>query len=126
MPALNRVQLIGNLGKYPETRFTTKGNKYCRFTIAVNRRWKGEDGEPQEITDWFNIEAWDRLGEVCQEYLHKGSLVFLEGRMQTNRYEHEGETRVITKVVLQSMQMLDRKGPPEEPEDVIEEEPGIE
>ena len=126
MPALNRVQLIGNLGKDPETRFTAKGNKYCRFTIAVNRRWKGEDGEPQEITDWFNIEAWDRLGEVCQEYLHKGSLVFLEGRMQTNRYEHEGETRVITKVVLQSMQMLDRKGPPEEPEDVIEEEPGIE
>lgn len=113
MPALNRVQLIGNLGKDPESRFTAKGRKYCRFTVAVNRHWKGEEGEVKEHTDWFNIEAWDRLGEICQEYLHKGSLVFLEGRLQTDRYEHEGETRFITKVVLQSMQMLDRKDPGE-------------
>lgn len=115
MPALNRVQLIGNLGKDPETRFTSKGRKYCRFTLAVNRRWKGEEGDPKEHTDWFNIEAWDHLGEICQEYLHKGSLVFLEGRLQTDRYEHEGETRYVTKVVLQSMQMLDRKAAEEEP-----------
>ncbi len=121
MPALNRVQLIGNLGKDPESRFTPKGRKYCRFTLAVNRHWKSEEGEAKEHTDWFNIEAWDRLGEVCQEYLHKGSLVYLEGRLQTDRYEHEGETRFITKVILQSMQMLDRKsGPEEEP---AEEEP---
>ena len=116
MPALNRVQLIGNLGKDPESRFTPKGRKYCRFTLAVNRRWKSEDGESKEHTDWFNIEAWDRLGEVCQEYLHKGSLVYLEGRLQTDHYEHEGEPRIVTKVVLQGMQMLDRKtGGEEEP-----------
>ncbi|MCU0486013.1 MAG: single-stranded DNA-binding protein [Anaerolineales bacterium] len=114
MPALNRVQLIGNLGKDPESRFTPKGRKYCRFTLAVNRQWKNDEGEVKEHTEWFNIEAWDRLGEICQEYLHKGSLVFLEGRLQTDRYEHEGETRFITKVVLQSMQMLDRKASSEE------------
>ena len=62
MPALNRVQLIGNLGKDPETRFTPTGSKVCTFSMAVNRRWKGRDGTVKEATDWFNIEAWGKLG----------------------------------------------------------------
>ena len=70
----------------------------------------------------MNVEAWGRLGEVCQEYLHKGSLVYLEGRLKTDRYEHEGETKFFTKVVMQMMQMLDRKAE-EEPVATIEEEP---
>ena len=114
MPALNKVQLIGYLGKDPESRLTPKGNKYCSFTLAVTRRWKSS-AETQESTDWFNIEAWGRLGETCQEYLHKGSLVYLEGRLQTDRYEHEGETRYFTKVVLRNMQMLARR--PDQAED---------
>jgi single-strand DNA-binding protein len=114
MPALNRVQLIGNLGKVPESRFTPNGQKVCTFSMAVNRRWKSREGEMKEATDWFNIEAWAKLGEVCQQYLHKGSLVFIEGRLQTDRYEHEGETRYFTKVIARSMQMLDKK-PEEEP-----------
>jgi single-strand DNA-binding protein len=113
MPGLNRVQLIGNLGKDPETRFTPKGNTVCSFSVAVNRRWKSE-GESKEATDWFNIEAWGKLGEICQEYLSKGRLVFIEGRLQTDRYEHEGETKYFTKVVASQMQILDRK--PEEPD----------
>ena len=123
MPGLNRVMLIGNLGKDPETRFTTKGSKVCAFSLAVNRRWKNREGETQEATDWFNIEAWGRLGETCQNYLHKGSLVYLEGRLQTDRYEQDGETRYITRVVAAEMQMLDRKGAVEEeayPEEALE------
>ena len=67
MPALNRVQLIGYLGRDPETRFTPTGQKVCRFSVAVSRRWTSKEGESKEATDWFNIEAWDRLGEICQE-----------------------------------------------------------
>jgi single-strand DNA-binding protein len=119
MPALNKVQLIGNLGKDPEIRYTPTGSKVCTFSLAVNRRWKGRDGSVKEAADWFNIEVWGKLGEVCQQYLHKGSLIFIEGRLQTDRYEQEGETRYFTKVVARGMQMLDRK-PEEEP--AIDEE----
>jgi single-strand DNA-binding protein len=122
MPALNKVQLIGNLGKDPEVRYTPSGKKVCTYTVAVNRRWKGAEGI-KESTDWFNVETWGRLGEISMDYLHKGSLVYLEGRLQTDRYEHEGETRFFTKVVAARMQLLDRK---EEEVAVEEEEPIIE
>jgi single-strand DNA-binding protein len=115
MPALNRVQLIGNLGKDPETRQTSTGKKVTSFSIAVNRRWHADEG-PKEATDWFNVEAWGHLGEICQQYLSKGRLVFVEGRLQTNRYEHEGETRYFTRVVASQMQILDRKAGEPEPE----------
>ena len=115
MPALNRVQLIGRLGKDPETRFTPKGSKVCSFSMAVDRHWRGADGESKEATDWFNVEAWGRLGEVCQEYLGKGRLVYVEGRLQTDQYEKDGEKRYFTKVVAQQMQMLERKAGEEEP-----------
>ena len=121
MPALNRVQLIGRLGKDPEARFTPTGKKVVSFSLAVSNRWK-TGGETKESTDWFNIEVWERLGEVCQQYLHKGSLVFLEGRLKTDKYEDKGETKYFTKVVVQSMQMLDRK-PEEDTALSIEEEP---
>jgi single-strand DNA-binding protein len=117
MPSLNRVQLIGRLGRDPETRFTPKGSKVCNFSMAVDRRWRSAEGETKEATDWFNIEAWGRLGEVCQEYLTKGRLVFIEGRLHTDQYEKDGEKRYITKVFAQSMQMLERK--PEEEEPVV-------
>ena len=123
MPALNRVQLIGHLGKDPETRFTPTGKKVCTFSLAVDRRWKTSDGERKQATDWFNIEAWGRLGEICQQYLGKGRLVFVEGRLQTDRYEHEGETRYFTKVIARQVQMLDRKTEEEPALEVIEEEP---
>jgi len=108
MPGLNRVQLIGYLGKDPETRATPTGKKVASFSVAVTRRWHGSEGESKEATDWFNVEAWGRLGEICQEYLSKGRLVFIEGRLQTDRYEQDGETRYFTKVIAAQMQMLDR------------------
>lgn len=119
MPSLNKVQLIGNLGRDPDSHFTTSGKQVTTFTMAVNRRWKDSQGEVKEITDWFNIETWGRLGEICNQYLHKGSLVYIEGRLQTDRYEHEGQTRYFSKVIALGMQMLDRK-PEEEP--TLEEE----
>jgi len=122
MVGLNRVQLIGNLGKDPETRFTPKGDKVSNFSVAVSRRWKNSEGELKEVTDWFNVEAWGRLGEICQEYLHKGSRVYLEGRLKTDRYEQEGETRYITRVVANQMIMLDRRGADEPLESGDEEE----
>jgi len=121
MPALNRVQLIGRLGKDPETRFTPTGKKVAQFSLAVSNRWKSDTGEAKEYTEWINVEAWGRLGEICQQYLHKGSLIYLEGRLKTDRYEDKGETRYFTKVVALQMQMLDKK-PSEEPLGVIEEE----
>lgn len=106
MPALNRVQLIGRLGKDPESRFTPTGKKVTNFSLAVSRRWKA-NGESKEYTEWVNIEAWGRLGEVCQDYLKKGSLVFLEGRLKTEKYEDkDGETKFFTKVVTQFIQFL--------------------
>lgn len=109
MVGLNRVQLIGRLGRDPEVKTIPSGKKVCTFSMAVNRRKKDKNGEPQEVADWFNIEAWERLGEICGEYLKKGSLIFLEGRLQTDTYEENGQTRYFTKVVTSQMQMLERK-----------------
>lgn len=120
MPALNRVQLIGRLGRDPEVRFTSTGKKVTNFSLAVDHRWRGNDGELNEATDWFQIVAWGRLGEICSQYLGKGRLVYIEGRLQTQRYEQQGETRYFTRVIADQMQMLDR--PPEEEEAVEEEE----
>lgn len=120
MPALNRVQLIGYLGKDPETRFTASGKKVCHFSMGVTNRWKS-GGETKEHTDWFYVDAWGRLGEIAQQYLKKGSLVFVEGRLNTDKYEDKGETKYSTKVVALSLQFLDRK-PAEEPMLTVEED----
>lgn len=122
MPSLNRVQLIGRLGKDPESHSTPTGKKVTHFSLAVSQRWKSAEGE-KEYTEWVNVEAWGRLGEVCQLYLHKGSLIFLEGRLKTDKYEDKGgETKYYTKVVAVSMQMMDHK-PEEEPAATVEEAP---
>jgi len=114
MPTLNRVQLIGRLGKDPESKFTPTGKKVAHFSLAVSNHWKDKNGETKESTEWVNIEAWGRLGEVCQEYLKKGSLIFLEGRLKIDKYEEKGETRYFTKIVAQTLQFLDKKSAEEQ------------
>ena len=109
MPSLNRIQLIGRLGKDPESRTTPGNRNVVTFSVAVGNRWKDRQGEVKTMTDWFNIEAWGKLGEICEKYLHKGKLVYLEGRMRTDKYDHNGETRYFTKVVLSQMQMLEKR-----------------
>lgn len=123
MPALNRVQLIGRLGKDPDGKFTPTGKQVTHFSLAVTNRWKTKDGETKEYTEWINVEAWGRLGEVCKEYLKKGSLVYLDGRLKTDRYEDNGDNKYFTKVVVLQMQMLDRK-PAEDHMVTIEDEAG--
>lgn len=114
MPALNKVQLIGYLGRDPEARSIPNGQKVAHFSLGVTRRWKS-GSDSKEATDWFNVEAWGRLGQVCQQYLKKGSLVYVEGRLRTDKYEDKGgETKYFTKVVALSLQFLDRK-PADEP-----------
>ena len=106
MPALNHVQLIGRLGKDPESKYTATGKGVTDFPIAVSNRWKTKEGETRESTEWVNIETWEGLAEVCHEYLAKGSLVYVEGRLKTNRYEDNGEIKYFTKVVAQNVQFL--------------------
>ncbi len=123
MPALNRVQLIGRLGRDPESKFTPTGKKVTHFSLAVSNHWKDKSGETKESTEWVNIEVWGRLGEVCQEYLKKGSLVFLEGRLKTDKYEDKGETKYFTKVVALALQFLDKR-PAEESLLAVDDDPG--
>ena len=123
MPALNRVQLIGRLGRDPESHFTPTGKKVTHFSVAVSNQWNGNDGEVKEYTEWVNIEAWGRLAEVCQEYLRKGSLIYLEGRLKTNKYEVNAESRYFTKVVASALEFLDTR-PAGETMTAVEEEVG--
>lgn len=117
MPSLNRVQLIGYLGRDAEARFTAKGTKYAIFSLAVNRTWKSAEGEKHEATDWFFVHAWGKLGDFAAQYLKKGRLVLVEGRLQTDRWDDaKGETHYRTTVIGRSIQLLDRR--PEEPEEV--------
>ena len=112
--------MIGRLGKDPEGKFTPTGKKVTHFSLAISQRWK-TGGEMKEFTEWVNIEAWGRLGEVSQEYLKKGSLIYLEGRLKTEKYEDKGETKYYTKVVALQLQFLDKK-PAEEPMLPIDED----
>ena len=119
MPSLNRVQIIGRLGKDPLEKTTKKGTKFAVFTVAVDRRWKDSGGTDHKEIDWFNVEAWGRLGEICLEYLKKGRLIFLEGRLRTDRYEKDGEVKYFTKVIARQMQMLDYQSQDKkEPDDI--------
>jgi single-strand DNA-binding protein len=116
MPSLNRIQLIGRLGKDPESHTTPGNRNVVTFPVAVGNRWKDKQGGLKTTTDWFNIEAWGKLGEICEKYLHKGKLVYLEGRMHTDKYDHNGETHYFTKVVLSQMQMLEKRETEEDEE----------
>lgn len=120
MAGLNRVQIIGNLGADPLQQITPKGTKFAIFSVAVNRYWKGADGETNKRTDWFNVEAWGRTGEICMQILKKGSLVYLEGELRTNKYEKDGETKYFTKVVIHRIQKLDSTSKEKEEPDAIE------
>ena len=106
MKGLNKVQLIGNLGKDPEIRFTPEGKQVATFSMAVNRTFKNKEGESIDDTQWFNIEAWTGLAKVVEDHLKKGDRIYIEGRLKTESYEKDGETKYFTKVVVQDMIML--------------------
>lgn len=107
MASVNKVILVGNLGAEPEVRYTPTGKAVASFNLATREQWTGKDGEKTEKTEWHRIVAWARLGEICGEYLHKGSQVYIEGRLQTRTWEdRDGNKRSTTEIVAQTMQML--------------------
>lgn len=107
---LNKVMLIGNLGKDPDFQLTSNGTPVAKFSLAVNRNVKSSTGERKEETEWFNIVAWSQLAEICEKYLHKGSKVYIEGRLQTRKYtDKENIQRYMTEVIANDMKMLDSK-----------------
>lgn len=127
--SLNKVSLIGNVGKDPELRYTSTGVAVANFTLATNEQWKDGDGNMQERTEWHTIVAWKRLAEICGEYLKKGKKVYIEGRLQYRNYDDKnGIKRYVTEVVAQDMIMLDSKGSgtssAPEPEEQIDEASG--
>ena len=106
---MNNVILIGNLTKPPELRSTQSGTAVCTFSIAVNRRYKGQDGKA--VTDFFNIVAWRQLGELCEKYLDKGRKVCVVGELQNRSYEDkEGIKRTVTEVIANNIEFLTPKG----------------
>jgi single-strand DNA-binding protein len=109
---MNKIMLIGNLGRDPEMDYTAGGQAHTKFSLAVSRRWKDrESGERREETTWFSIVAWGQLAETCNNYLHKGSKVYIEGRMTSRKYtDKDGIERTVWDVTASEMEMLDPKG----------------
>lgn len=108
---VNKVILIGNLGKDPEVRYSQAGAAIASFNVATTETWKKQDGTKEELTEWHRIVAFGRLGEVCGEYLSKGSKVFIEGRLQTRKWDDkDGNTRYTTEIVAREMKMLSPRG----------------
>jgi len=107
--SLNKVMLIGNLGKDPEVRYTPGGDPVATFTLATNEAWKDKEGNLQERTEWHNIVAWRRLAEFCGEWLKKGRKVYVEGRIQTRSYEDKntGQKKNFTEIVSDNIIVLD-------------------
>jgi single-strand DNA-binding protein len=112
MASLNKVMLIGNLGKDPELRHTASGTAVATFSIATSERYKNkQSGEWEEKTEWHNVVLWGKQAEVAGQYLAKGRTVFIEGRLQTRKWQdRDGNTRYSTEVVGETMQMLSPKG----------------
>jgi len=101
---INKVFLYGNLTRDPELRQTQNGKSVCSFSIATNRKWSGKNNEKEQDTQYHNIVAWGKVAELIEQYMKKGSGIFIEGRMQTRTYEKDGSKRYTTEVVAENMQ----------------------
>ncbi|MDH3520430.1 MAG: single-stranded DNA-binding protein [Myxococcales bacterium] len=111
MASVNRVILIGNLGRDPELRYTQSGQAVANFSIATTDRFSTREGDRQERTEWHRIVTWGRTAELCAQYLSKGRSVYIEGRLQTNEWEDkEGQKRRTTEIVAQTVQFLGGRG----------------
>jgi len=109
---INKVILIGNLGADPEVRYTPANTAVCNIRLATSEQWRDKQtGEPQEKTEWHRVVMFNRLGEIAGEYLKKGSKVYIEGRLQTRKWQgQDGQDRYTTEIVANEMQMLDSRG----------------
>lgn len=108
MSGVNKVILVGNLGRDPEMRYTQNGSPVCNFSIATSETWKDRNtGEKRETTEWHRIVTFRNLAEICARYLRKGSKVYIEGKLRTSSYEKDGITRYTTDIIADQMTMLD-------------------
>jgi len=117
MPTLNKVMLMGHLGRDPEIRYMPNGDAACNFSIATSRKWKSKEGEQKEDTQWHNISCFGKRAELVGEYLKKGSPIYVEGWIRTRKWQDsEGNDRYTTEVVMENMQFLGSRGDkPEKP-----------
>jgi single-strand DNA-binding protein len=107
MGSLNKAQLIGNLGSDPELRYTTSGKPVCNFSVATNESWTDRNGNRQEATEWHKIVTWDKLAENCAQYLSKGRQVYVEGKLQTRKWEDKsGNAQYTTEIVARTVTFL--------------------
>ena len=127
---VNKVILVGNLGDEPVIRYTGDGKAIANLRVATSETWMDKEGNKQERTEWHKVSVFDKLAEICKTYLHKGSKVFLEGKLQTRSWDKDGVQQYTTEVVLSgwnsTLMMLDKKGDPVEPSDEDAEQPKIE
>ena len=109
---INKVILVGRLGKDPEIRSTPQGTSVARFTVATDEKFTDRAGEKQERTEWHNITAWGKLAEICGQYLKKGKLVYIEGSIRTDSWDDKesGQKKYRTEIVANTMKMLERRG----------------
>jgi single-strand DNA-binding protein len=108
--SVNKVILVGRLGKDPELRYTPAGTAVATFTMATDERYKDKEGNPQTKTEWHNVISWRQLAEICGKFLHKGKQIYIEGKIQTRSYDdRDGNKRYITEIVADQMQMLGNK-----------------
>ncbi len=110
MVSVNRIIIIGNLGSEPEMRFTPNGRAVTSFSTATNRKYTTSDGERREETEWFTVVTWGKLAEQCNQYLSKGRLVYVEGRLRTHTWEgQDGQKRSRNEIVADRVSFLDRQ-----------------
>jgi single-strand DNA-binding protein len=107
--SINRVTLLGNLGKDPELRYTPQGTPMAKLTLATNERFKDKSGEWQDRAEWHNVVLWNRLAEIARDHLKKGSKVYIDGRLETRSWDKDGEKRYTTSVVANDIVMLTGK-----------------
>ena len=113
---LNKVMLIGNVGTEPEFKATAAGTPLVSLSLATNEKWTDKSGNKQEKTEWHRCTAFGRTAELIGQYVHKGSKVYVEGKITTNQYEKDGEKRYSTEIIVNSIQFLDSKSQAQEPQ----------
>jgi single-strand DNA-binding protein len=122
MVSLNKVMVIGNVGNDPEMRFTPNGNPVTSFRVATNRGYTTPDGERKQETDWFSVVSWNKLAEQCNQFLNKGRLVYVEGRLHNRSWEgQDGQKRYRTEIIASRVTFLDRQAPAPLPEEKADE-----
>ena len=110
MSSVNKVILIGNVGKDPECRYTEAGTALANLTLATTNRWKNKQGEPQEETEWHRVVAYGKLAEIIEKYVQKGKPLYIEGRLQTRKWtDKEGNDKYTTEITVREMKMLGSK-----------------